>query len=109
MSSSAARRGRNEALFREVNDRIADMSIATDLVEFICECGDKTCLTTFRVEIGVYRDVREHEHRFLVAPGHSDPAVETVVLRRDDFVVVEKHGVAAEVADDAAEGRQQPA
>jgi hypothetical protein len=101
--TSVPRRGRNEALFREVNDRIADMSVATDLVEFLCECSDRSCLTTFCVDIAVYRDVRDHDHRFLVAPGHADSAIESVVLRRDDFVVVEKQGLAAAVADEALE------
>jgi len=92
--TSAERRGRNEALFREVNDRIADMSAASDLIEFICECSDRSCLTTFHVDIAVYREVRSHDNRFLVAPGHVDPEIESVAQSRGAFVVVEKHGVA---------------
>ena len=97
--TTVERRGRNEAIFREVNERIADMSASSDVVEFLCECGERTCLTTFRVDIAVYRDVREHQHRFFVTHGHADPEIESVVVRRDDFVVVEKHGLAADVAD----------
>lgn len=97
--NSAARRGRNEALFREVNDRIADMSTTSDLVDFICECSDKACLHTFTVDMEMYRHVREHDRRFLVTPGHVDHEVEAVVGTWSDFVIVEKVGVAGVVAE----------
>jgi hypothetical protein len=39
-----ARIARNEALFREVNERVKEISDASEgRVDFLCECGDDQC------------------------------------------------------------------
>ena len=39
------------------------------------------------------------EPAFSVLPGHEDPAVETIVETTEQYVVVEKIGVASEIAE----------
>jgi len=48
MSSREERIGLNEAVFREVNERIEDLAETFDLrtqsLDLICECGDAACV-----------------------------------------------------------------
>jgi hypothetical protein len=49
MSSREERIGLNEAVFREVNERIENLAETFDLktqpLDLICECGDGTCIS----------------------------------------------------------------
>ena len=90
MSAREQRVGRNEALFREVNERIRAITTAGDDVELLCECADTTCAQPIPMSLADYEAVRAHPTRFFVVPGHELPDVETVVARREEFVVVEK-------------------
>jgi hypothetical protein len=102
---SARREVENQALFRMVNENIADLSdtlFAGDGQtewEFLCECADVGCAERMVVPIRAYRNVRENGRRFLLLPGHENPAVEQVVERQPAYFVVETFGRAAEVAD----------
>ena len=83
----------NEALFREVNERIR--GIATTLHSpgpfgFQCECSNRDCETRIDLSIEEYEAVRAQSDRFLVAPGHVFPDIERVVERYDHFEVVDK-------------------
>ena len=97
------RAGRNEAIFREVNDSIAELEEQLDSgsesLPLICECARPACAT--RVEIGIaeYKSVRAHPDRFILAHGHEQLEVEQIVERSPGYVVVEKVGAAAEAAD----------
>jgi hypothetical protein len=85
---------KNEALFREVNERIED--VATELgghahlYEFLCECSNTDCQLRLPLTIGAYEQVRQHPRRFIVAPGHDLPDIEKVVERREAYQVIEK-------------------
>jgi hypothetical protein len=98
------RAGRNEALFREVNENIARseerMDSVSDSFSVFCECALADCRTQIEIRLTEYVRVRRHTHRFIVAPGHDQPEIERVVERHPDYVIVEKQGVAA-VATDA--------
>jgi hypothetical protein len=100
------RAGRNEALFREVNENIAKLEArlpgASETMPVICECAHADCTTQIEVSLDEYTDVRRHPDRFIVAPGHEEPGVENVVEERRGYVVVEKEGVAAAAADAAS-------
>ena len=92
-----ARQARNEALFREVNDRIAQLGERAQAwspdgtVEFLCECGEEGgCGKRVRVPIDVYERVRRQDDRFVVVPGHETPEIERAVEWTDDYVVVDK-------------------
>ena len=85
----------NEKLFREVNERVAQMHTGYDYgpdPEWVCECGDETCFEKIVVKLDEYREVRGHDSWFVIKPGHEKTDVERVVLERDDYLVVEKDG-----------------
>ena len=94
------RAGRNQALFREVNERIAQVgdAAAHETVEFLCECAATTCVTLIRMTAGEYEDVRRVPTHFFVTPGHVLRDVEDVVADRGHFLIVRKRGEAEEVA-----------
>jgi len=103
MPTRAERQGRNESLFREVNERIAELNQAFEVEgrsEFLCECTREECKEPISISIEEYEIVRAASTRFFVVPGHEDESVERVVERNDRYVVVEKIGEAAEEADD---------
>jgi hypothetical protein len=94
--------GRNEALFREVNERIEEVSGAAgtgDRLDFLCECGRRSCLEAVRMLRSEYEAVRAAPDRFVVALGHEHPEIERLVVRSDYFHVVEKIGDAGSVAE----------
>jgi hypothetical protein len=97
------RAGRNEELFREVNENIARseerMDSGSDSFSVFCECALADCVTQVEIRLAEYVRVRRHEHRFIVAPGHEQTDIERVVERHPDYVIVEKHGAAAAAAD----------
>ena len=95
---------RNDAVFRAANERIeragADLR-AADPLPFICECAEPTCRELILLTRADYEGVRGHSTWFAVVQGHeggSDGA-SRVVERRDGYVVVEKVGSAADVAE----------
>jgi hypothetical protein len=89
----------NEALFREVNERIESVStaLAPDDVplEFLCECDDPDCVEKVSATRAEYEAIRAVSTHFVVLPGHEDPGVEHVVQPTERFLVVEKEGHAA--------------
>lgn len=99
------RAARNEALFREVNEKIAWLEqrhgITAPEPVFICECADDSCTEHLSVDPETYKRVRTHPRRFLVLPGHVHPELERVVETHPDYLIVEKTGAAGEVAEQA--------
>jgi hypothetical protein len=91
-----ARQARNEALFREVNERIAGLGAraqawSTDGTDFLCECGEEGgCGQRVRVPMDVYERVRSQDDRFVVKPGHETPELEQAIEWTDDYVIVDK-------------------
>jgi hypothetical protein len=103
MTTRAERQGRNESLFREVNERIAEVNQTFQVEgrsEFLCECSREECKEPISISIDEYEAVRRASTRFFVLPGHEDMNVESVVERSECYFVVEKVGGAAEAADD---------
>ncbi len=80
----------NEALFREVNERIREITTWDTGAEFLCECGDPDCAQPIVMTVDEYEAVRSRPTRFLIVAGHEVPDVERVVERTDRFAVVEK-------------------
>ncbi|HXV58085.1 MAG TPA: hypothetical protein VD704_09475 [Gaiellaceae bacterium] len=83
---------RNEALFREVNERVRDVSAgrATPTTEFLCECGDSECAERIALHDEEYEGVRSDPLLFAVVPGHEIPDVEDVVAADERYLVVRK-------------------
>jgi hypothetical protein len=100
------RLGANEALFREVNERVAEaaeqfleVEDQRSPVNFSCECGSPRCTEQMPMTLAEYEAVRAGPTHFAVVPGHELPDVERVVERHPTYVVVEKQDPeAAEVA-----------
>ena len=98
-------RERNEALFREVNERIEDVSTTLtpdDMpMEFLCECDDRDCVEKVSATRAEYEAIRAVATNFIVLPGHEDPGVEHVVQQTERFLVVEKEGQATLEAEES--------
>jgi hypothetical protein len=95
--------GLNEAVFRDVNERIQDVVSAFNLtaepLDLICECGDASCVARISLSRDEYEDIRADAHLFAVAPGHVAPGVEELVETRSGYDIVRKFkGVTAEIA-----------
>jgi hypothetical protein len=93
VGSREERVAKNEALFREVNERIKRVNErldTTDEADFICECGDGDCTHPVSLTLVEYEDVRSRGTHFAVVPGHVAPDIERVVASYPRFAVVEK-------------------
>jgi hypothetical protein len=82
----------NEKLFREVNERVADLqgSLPSPDPEWVCECGDETCFEKVVVPTTDYEQIRVHGDWFVITPGHERADIERIVRQNGEFVVVEK-------------------
>ena len=117
MGSTLEQRSRNEALIREVNERMAEVDKATEesnfapdetLFEFLCECGSDSetgaCVEHVSMTINEYDQVRQQDDRFVVYPGHESDWIEWVVFRNDRFVIVDKRAEAEPFVSDDPRG-----
>lgn len=107
MSTTGERRAQNEALFRDLNERVKEiderlepngMGAPPAELEFLCECADLECAKRFAMSRDEYEAVRQHPSYFVVIPEHVDEAIEQVIEVRAGYVIVSKDGDAAEVA-----------
>ena len=84
----------NQSLFREVNERIAEItqrltSDEAERLEVLCECSRPDCVGRIDVSAEEYDDVRVARDTFIVMEGHHDDAIEDVVRVTDRFAVVQ--------------------
>ncbi len=94
MDPRAERIGKNEALFREVNERVADVNREFGVSgegEFVCECGYRDCTERVTLPLDEYRRIRGDGAMFFLRPGHEILDVEDVVEQHEGYVVVKKH------------------
>jgi hypothetical protein len=118
MDERLERKARNEALIREVNERIEQVDKAAEeanvgpeapFFEFLCECGgdgagDIGCEQHVQLTIPEYEKIRSQNDRFAVFPGHEKEALEWVVARNERFVVVDKRPMAEPFVEDDSRG-----
>lgn len=92
MSSEKDRIATTEAIFRNVNERIAETAERFDSqsAEFVCECGDRACTHRVEASLDKYDQVRQDATHFLLAPGHENERFERVVEQKRRYAVVEK-------------------
>ena len=94
MDEREHRLGLNEALFREVNERLRDLNETfvplTNRVELICECANPACAERISFTVGEYEELRAEPDRFVVAPGHEVADVEDVVATGERWHIVRK-------------------
>jgi len=108
LTSREERVARNEAITRDINERIeqahteAGVSLeGGEYVRVLCECGLAECDRVLAIMLAEYEPVRADPRRFAVAAGHVMADVEQVVARTDRYVVVAKHeGTPAQIAID---------
>jgi hypothetical protein len=86
------KRARTEALFRDVNERIAESAqrFAAEGTQFVCECADANCTHRLDATLSEYEEVRADGATFMLADGHEHVDIERVVKRKARFNVVEK-------------------
>ena len=109
------KQARNEALLREVNERIDRLdrdaerlgsAPADSTFGFHCECGrGGGCIEMLWMTLAEYDTVREQDDRFVLVPGHETPELERVVQRTDRFVIVDKVAEAEPLVEDDPRGR----
>jgi hypothetical protein len=94
------RLARNETLFRSVNERVEEVVQPgpNEEIDFLCECGDDSCVEKVTLTRREYERVRQDGAQFAVIPGHEIPEIENVVMRGERFLVVRKHLAEAEIA-----------
>lgn len=95
MDERERRIGRNEALFRQVNERLEEMNTGleelTDVMALVCECADLDCSEQIEMSHSDYEEIRSDPALFAVKPGHEAAGVEEIVRRAGGFDVVRKH------------------
>src|SRR4051794_32148581 len=104
MDDREKRMTQNEALFREVNERVQEKaeefgSSGGDEFQYFCECANADC--TFRLTLtpAEYERVRADPAQFVVLPLHFTPEIETLVSESDDYWIVRKTGDAGEYVE----------
>ena len=102
------RLAQNEARARAENDSRSAWFHGHERVAFVCECSDEGCSELVSLDREAYTALRDSPIRFAVAPGHEMETVERVLERTDGYWIVEKLGIAAEVARQAADERAEP-
>ena len=97
------RLARNEALFREVNERLEELGRRTGTadggLDFVCECADESCTERIHLSLPEYEEVRSDPTHFAVLPGH-EASVEHVVADRGSYLIVAKDDAAGALAED---------
>lgn len=94
MEERDRRAGENEALFREVNERIEELDatfgVQRRTFTIVCECERVTCAEHIEITRDDYHDLRRDPATFAVKAGHEDPRVEVVVEERPGYLVIRK-------------------
>lgn len=94
MTTREERIGLNEAIFREVNERIQQVAEAFDLQEdeldLLCECGSADCVDRISMKHAEYEELRSEAHQFAIRPGHDESDVERVIARKKGYDIVQK-------------------
>ena len=102
MDEREQRLAQNEALFREVNERVETLAhqLGPNVpYEFLCECANADCTFLLTLPLKVYESVRADPQQFVVLPLHYTPEVEDLVLKEDAYWVVRKTGEAGEYVE----------
>jgi hypothetical protein len=100
VSEQERKLGLNEAMFRQVNERLEELNLTfadqTDRFEIVCECADIGCAEQITIAPAEYERVRRDPTLFIVVVGHEVVGVEAETERRNGYEIVRK------TADDAA-------
>ena len=106
MSEIERRKAANEAVFRNVNERIEQLQHSFAVAEreplqMICECDRLDCMDRVAVGVDAYELVRSQPDQFIVSPGHEDTHVDEVIGATTGYTIVRKKaGDPRDVADE---------
>jgi len=93
-SQREERIARNEAMFREANERAKVWEerhrLDSEVELYFCECAKPECLEKVSLREADYERVRSDPRRFVIVPGHELPDVETVIERNEGWAIIEK-------------------
>jgi hypothetical protein len=95
MDERERRLAQNEALFREVNERVETLGHQLGPAvpyEFVCECANVDCTFRLTLPLPVYEQVRADSRQFVVLPLHYTPEVEELVAEEEGYWIVRKTG-----------------
>jgi hypothetical protein len=85
---------KNEALFRQVNERLKEIgesfSLVAEHAEFVCECADASCTARISMSLEEYERIRAKPAHFFMVRGHQRPEIEDVVEEHEHYVVTKK-------------------
>jgi hypothetical protein len=102
MTGRDERVARNEAISRDINERIEETHEGTSperYIRMVCECGRESCDRVIAITLSEYEHVRSDPIRFAVLRDHVVADVEQVIDETDRFVVVAKRaGTPADIA-----------
>lgn len=90
---------RTEINRRRVNEALDRGRSTTAPAPFMCECGRIGCNETLTLSTADYEAVRSGFERFLLIPGHEISEVDSIVERREGYLVVAKQGDGARAAE----------
>ena len=105
MDEAKRRKAANEAVFREVNEKMESLQRTFAVAEhqplnIVCECDRLDCSERLTVQLETYEKIRSDSTLFLVRPGHKDDSVEDVIDTGGDYMVVRKRrGESREIAE----------
>jgi hypothetical protein len=99
MASREDRLAQNEVRFREINESAQPQRERHGTGRFICECADRSCMTWLDVPIDEYVAIRQNPRRFVIAPTHEIPDIESIVERHPGYFVIEKPQAVAHVVE----------
>ena len=90
MSPREVRQAKNQAVFREINERIAELAerFRDEDMQIICECASVGCIERIQVAVHEYARVRQFSDWFLITPGHIVPDTEQVMEHHDGYDII---------------------
>lgn len=109
MADAIERNAETQNLYREVNERVAEVNSqfaggaapgkSSELIELFCECGQEDpCNERVNVTAATYERVRSDPTTFILLPHHATSAVENVIEQGEGFLIARNFGRAAEIA-----------
>jgi hypothetical protein len=100
--------GQAQVAFRVQNEAIqasADSIPLLGPIPFVCECPNPDCSEIVRLTFDEYDAIRQDPRRFFNVSGHEAASVaagaERILLWAGELTIVEKLGIAGDIADDA--------
>jgi hypothetical protein len=95
MQSREERMEENERNFRDANERLHEQAGEAgvgdeQLVPFLCECADETCLGRIQITLDRFAEIHVDRDHFVILPGHLRVPTEEIIEVTEYYEVTEK-------------------